>query len=156
YGHSLELAWLLGQADALIGDEGASDACIASLTRHALRHGYDHENGGVYRHGPSRVGATDTEKLFWVNAEALVGFLEGHRVTGDDVFLDAFIGTWDFARNHLVHPTLGEWRTRVTARGDVIDDHLGSPWKAGYHTGRAALESVKRLDALLANASSSA
>lgn len=150
YGHSVELAWLLADADRLLGDEGRSDAWIVALARHSLERGHDAQRGGLYRHGPSDSSPTDTDKWFWPNAEGLVGFLAAHHVTRDEAYLRAFLATWRFAREHLVHPTLGEWRTCVTASGEPIDDHLGGPWKAGYHTGRAALESVRRIDALVA------
>jgi len=150
YGHNLELGFLLGEADAALAEVGASDAVIAGLADHALRHGYDREHGGVYREGPADGEATDTDKEFWQNAEALPGFLEGYRVTKDEAHLDAFLGTWSFAQRHLVHPELGEWRVRTDREGSVLVDQLGNPWKNCYHTGRAALESVRRLDEVLA------
>lgn len=149
YGHNLELAWLLAEADTALGEQGDSDATVVGLARHALAFGYDHEYGGVFREGPADGDATDQDKEFWQNAEAMVGFLEAHRVTEDEVFLDAFLGTWSFARAHLVHPEFGEWRIRTTRTGDVVVGDLGNAWKNAYHTGRAALESAHRIEALL-------
>jgi mannobiose 2-epimerase len=150
YGHNLELGWLLGAADGALGEAGASDAVIASLARHALAHGNDPECGGVYREGPPGGTASDTDKEFWQNAESLVGWLEAYRVSRHPAYLDAFLGTWRFARDHLVHPRFGEWRVRTDREGRMLDDDLGNPWKVAYHTGRGALESIRRLDALLA------
>lgn len=149
YGHNLELAWLLGDADVTLGQRGHSDAAIAGLARHALAHGVDRVRGGVYREGPAAGEATDLDKEFWQNAEGLVGLLEGHRVTGDDAFLDAFVRTWQFAAAHLIHPEHGEWCVRVTETGDMVDDHLGNTWKNCYHTGRAMLECLRRLDGIV-------
>jgi len=149
YGHNLELGWLLADADSALGEAGASDVEIERLARHALAHGYDQRYGGVYREGPADGSAIDRDKEFWQNAEAMVGFLEAHRITGDEAFLDAFEGTWAFAHTHLVHPDFGEWRIRTTETGEVVVGDLGNAWKNAYHTGRAALECVRRLDALL-------
>ncbi len=149
YGHNLELGWLLGAADRALGEEGASDAVISSLASHALAHGYDTEHGGVYREGPPGGAASDTDKEFWQNAESLVGWLEAYRVSRDPAYLDAFLGTWRFARDHLVHPRFGEWRVRTDRAGRMLDGDLGNPWKVAYHTGRGALESIRRLDVLL-------
>jgi mannobiose 2-epimerase len=149
YGHNLELGWLLGAADRALGEPGASDSVISSLASHALAHGYDAEHGGVYREGPPGGAASDTDKEFWQNAESLVGWLEAYRVSRDPAYLDAFLGTWRFARDHLVHPRFGEWRVRTDRTGRLVDGDLGNPWKVAYHTGRGALESIRRLDALL-------
>lgn len=149
YGHNLELAWLLAEADTALGESGESDPTISALARHALQRGYDSINGGVYREGPADGEASDRDKEFWQNSEALVGFLEAFRVTGEEAFLDAFLGTWSFARAHLVHPKFGEWRIRTTEDGEVVVGDLGNAWKNAYHTGRAALESVRRLEAIL-------
>jgi mannobiose 2-epimerase len=149
FGHNLELAWLLAEADEALGEPAASDETIAALATHALDHGYDTVNGGVFREGTAKGDVTDRDKEFWQNSEALVGFLEGYRVTQDDAFLDAFLGTWRFAKTHMVHPTFGEWCVRTTETGDVVVGDLGNPWKNAYHTGRAALESARRIDAIV-------
>lgn len=148
YGHNLELAWLLADADVTLGEAGASDGTIAPLADHALRWGYDREHGGVFREGPYDAPPTDRDKEFWQNSEALVGWLEGFRVTGDVRYLDAFERTWDFAKQHFVHPEFGEWRVRVSAEGTPLVDDLGNDWKVCYHTGRACLEAARRLERL--------
>lgn len=151
YGHNLELAWLLARADDVLGHGPAPDLpLIGAIADHALRWGYDHERGGVFREGPPDGPATDRDKEFWQNAEAMVGFLDAYRLLGDRRYLDAFLGTWRFSRRHLAHPILGEWRIRVGEDGRILVGDLGGPWKAAYHTGRAALECVRRLDGLLA------
>jgi mannobiose 2-epimerase len=151
YGHDLELGWLLGQADQLLdGDVRAHAGLVDRLAGNTLEFGYDHAAGGVYREGPPGAPASDTDKEFWQNAEALVGFLHAHQVTGREDYLAAFAKTWDFARAHLIHPDLGEWRTRTTASGQIADAALGNQWTGAYHTVRAALESVARLEAILA------
>lgn len=148
YGHNLELGWLLMRADTVLGRTPRSDVdLVRALANHALTWGFDASSGGVYREGPPIGPATDTDKEFWPNAEALVGFLEAHIVTGDARYLDAFLRTWHFARTCLIHPS-GEWRIRTDANGRVIDGALGNHWTGGYHTVRAMLESARRLEAL--------
>lgn len=104
----------------------------------------------MYREGPLDGNAFDRDKEFWQNSEALVGWLEAHRATGDERYLEAFLADWDFARRYFVHPEFGEWRVRVAEDGKPLIDDLGNDWKVGYHTGRAARECVRRLDDLLA------
>jgi mannose/cellobiose epimerase-like protein (N-acyl-D-glucosamine 2-epimerase family) len=149
YGHNLELGWLLSRANNVLGTgDGADVDLVRTIADHTLRFGYDSRNGGIYREGPPNGSATDLDKEFWQNAEALVGFLNAYELTADDRFLQAFHRTWIFAVQHLIHPKLGEWRIRTTREGAVIDGALGNHWTGGYHTIRAALESHRRLQAL--------
>jgi mannobiose 2-epimerase len=149
YGHNLELGWLLGEADTVL--DGSGDVhrdLVDRIGAHTLAWGHDPEHGGVYREGPMTGPATDRDKEFWQNAEALIGFLHAHQLTGRPEYLEAFTDTWEFAKRHLIHPTAGEWRIRTTREGQLIDPALGNQWTGGYHTVRAAIESTRRLNRL--------
>jgi mannobiose 2-epimerase len=149
YAHNLELGWLLGKADAVLGADPAEHAALVDrIAEHTLAYGFDHERGGVYREGPPLGAATDTDKEFWQNAEALVGFLHAYQLTGKPRYAEAFALTWDFAKRFLIHPTLAEWRIRTTRTGAVLDAWLGNQWTGGYHTVRSAIECAARLAAL--------
>jgi len=146
YSHNLELGWLLGRADELIdGDRHIHAGLVDRMATHTLRYGFDHDFGGVYREGPPLGPATDTDKEFWQNAEALTGFLHAYDLTGRAQYAEAFARTWSFAKTYLIHPTLYEWRIRASRDGALIDDSLGNQWTGGYHTVRAAVECVHRL-----------
>lgn len=150
YAHNLELGWLLALADDVLGQPGAHNAEIVRFGEHALRWGTDPDYGGVYRDGPFFGPASDTDKEFWQNAEAMPGFLQTYASSGDPRFLEAFLGVWGFVRRHLINPTVGEWHTRTTAAGGLLVADIGGPWKVCYHSGRATLEAIGRLDAILA------
>ncbi len=148
YGHNLELGWLLLRADAVLGLPEAADAAVlARIGEHTLAYGYDNAHGGVFREGPPVGPASDRDKEFWQNAEALTGFLEIYRSSGDERYLQAFLATWAFVRDHLISPH-GEWRTRTTADGRVLDHNLGNYWTGAYHTVRGVLEPLRLLDSL--------
>ncbi len=149
YAHNLEFGWLLALADDVLGESGAHSAEIVRFGEHALRWGTDPEYGGVYRDGPFRGPASDTDKEFWQNAEAMPGFLQTYASGGDPRFLEAFLGVWGFVRRHLINPAVGEWYTRTTRAGDLLAGDIGGPWKVCYHSGRATLEAIRRLDAIL-------
>jgi mannobiose 2-epimerase len=148
YGHNLELAWLWRRALETVGDSGAAaQPAWRRLIGHAAEHGVDWTCGGVYRDGTAAGGPLVLEKEFWQNAEALVGFLDGYVVFGEDRFLEAFLNVWGFARDRFVAPC-GEWRVLLDRTGRPIDSDVGNDWKAVYHTGRALLECLDRLTAL--------
>jgi mannobiose 2-epimerase len=91
------------------------------------------------------------EKEFWQHAEALVGFLDGYEVFGDERYLDAFECLWRFVAKYMIIHEVGEWRTLLARDGSPLDSNIGNPWKVNYHTGRAMIECTRRLERLLAN-----
>jgi mannobiose 2-epimerase len=86
-------------------------------------------------------------KVWWVQAEALVGFLNAYALSGDESFMDAFsnVEDWVFARQ--VDREYGEWHNEITPRGNYRGAK-GSLWKTPYHTARACIELVQRLNRL--------
>ena len=150
YGHNLELAWLFNRAAEVMGKPACHFNDVnQKLTDHALNYGFDHEKGGVYRDGPHEAPALVCDKEFWQNAEALVGFLDGYERLKDEKYLAAFLLNWAFVKKHMIHPQWGEWYQLVDKDGHVLAGNLGNPWKACYHTGRAALECIRRLESLV-------
>ena len=148
YGHNLELAWLLRRGIEMAGaDLTPALPCIHRLGEHAVAHGVDWEMGGVYRDGTANGGPIVLEKEFWQNAEALVGLLDAYELFGYAKTLDAFRNVWDFSRDHFIAPC-GEWRVLLNRAGRPLDASVGNDWKAVYHTGRAMLECVARLERL--------
>lgn len=150
YGHNLELAWLLERAGSLTGDPpGRFDLYIKQFADHALAYGFDHVLGGVYRDGPHIGPALVRDKEWWQNCESLVGFLCAYQRLGDERYLRAFFRNWDFDSAYLINHQAGEWHQLAGARGDILIGDLGNLWKGMYHTGRAVLECVSRLRAML-------
>lgn len=148
YGHNLELAWLLRRGLETAGaDLSSVRPVIQRLNTHAVTHGIDWQFGGVYRDGTAAGGPLVFEKEFWQNAEALVGLLDGYELFGDRRLHDAFLNVWNFARDHFIAPC-GEWRVLLERAGAPLDGNVGNDWKAVYHTGRAMLECLDRLERL--------
>ena len=149
YGHNIELAWLLTRACEVANiDDKAYRQVRHRLVEHAYTHGIDWEYGGMFRDGIASGDAIILEKEFWQNAEALVGFLDAYEVFGEQRFFEAFENIWQFVDQHMINHEVGEWRTLLTREGQPIDDNIGNPWKVAYHSGRALLESVTRLERL--------
>jgi mannobiose 2-epimerase len=148
YGHNLELAWLLRRGLETTGaDLAPARPVIQRLVGHAATHGIDWEHGGVFRDGTAGGGPLVLEKEFWQNAEALVGLLDGYELFGDRRLHDAFLNVWNFSRDHFIAPC-GEWRVLLDRTGAPLDGNVGNDWKAVYHTGRAMLECLERIERL--------
>lgn len=153
YGHDVECAWLaLDAARALGRPAPVLRNWAVALGDYSLRHGYDPEHGGFYYTGPLDAPADNRMKEWWVQAEALVGMLELHRLTGEARFYDAFARTLDFIERHQIAREGGWWATRQADGSPASNKTRSSMWQGAYHNGRALLLSRKLLDDLAARA----
>jgi mannobiose 2-epimerase len=149
YGHDIEASWLVVEAADVLGDAGLRDeaARIAEKTaRVTLAAGFDREHGGVFAERDEGA-PLDDEKHWWMQAEAIVGFVNAWELTGEGAFLEAAESTWRFVDRFLIDRTHGEWRWRVARDGSTIPGlPKVEPWKCPYHNSRAALEVVERAE----------
>lgn len=154
YGHNIELAWLYlhavevlawGGAGAGAGPGDRVRARVEPLFRHTAERGVDREHGGLFVEGPRDGEASDCDKEFWQQAEAMVGFLDAWLLLRDERYLEAFRLVHDFVFRHLVHRTLGEWHALASREGKVLRSYLGHSWKICYHTVRATCLVVEKL-----------
>ena len=145
YGHDIEASWLLVEAAEVAGDPRLVERAKAAAVRMArvtLAEGADAAHGGVFaeRHEDGRL---DDEKHWWMQAEAVVGFLNAFELTREEPFLDAAERAWAFVERFLVDRVHGEWRWRVRRDGTPIPGlPKVEPWKCPYHNSRAAFEAT--------------
>jgi mannobiose 2-epimerase len=104
-----------------------------------------------------------TNKHWWVQAETLVGFMNGYELTGNPMYWDRVKVCWDFVDKYVVDHRGGEWFTKVNRLGQPFvtependpspyyrNDWKIDPWKCPYHNGRACMELIHRIDRLMA------
>ncbi|GAB2801693.1 AGE family epimerase/isomerase [Rhabdobacter roseus] len=150
YGHNVEFAWLLMHALDVLGiayDE-YRDQLLKSYD-HAVAYGIDWEYGGVYVEGSHAGEVYDREKEFWQQAEVLIGMLDAYRVYQDEKYLKAYDATHRFVFDHLIDHRVGEWKPLLTRQGESIWTHMSHSWKVNYHSVRAMVQSLIRLDKLI-------
>jgi mannobiose 2-epimerase len=151
FGHDIEASWLLVEAGEMLGDPGLlarAREVTLKMARVTLAEGLDREHDGIFAER-DESGRLDDEKHWWMQAEAVVGFLNAYELTGDEAFLDAAERTWAFIDRFLVDRTHGEWRWRVRRDGSIIPGlPKVEPWKCPYHNTRAALEVIERVGRL--------
>jgi mannobiose 2-epimerase len=151
YGHDIEASWLLVEAADVLGETVLRERAVASagrIARVTLDEGLDREHGGLYAERQDG-GTLDDEKHWWMQAEAVVGFVNAWEMTGDEAFLDAAEETWRFVDRFIVDRTHGEWRWRVARAGSPIPGlPKVEPWKGPYHSSRAALQILRRAEEL--------
>ena len=147
YGHNLEFAWLLLHAADVMGRARTDyEPIVRPIFEHSLRYGIDREMGGLFVEGPMHGPPTVTEKQFWQQAEAMVGFLDALALLGDEHYWSAFESVRTFVFDHFIAwDGGGEWFERVSRDGTPIDDALGHEWKISYHTVRSMIQTLIRL-----------
>ena len=153
FGHDIEGSWLLDEAAEVLADptlEAQIGDLSVRMARRALLHGLDPVHGGMYDELSDHV--LHDGKVWWVQAEAVVGFMNAWRHTGDEVFLEAMLDTWMFTDAHLIDHAFGEWFGATDASGrhgyaqSTERQQKAGPWKCPYHNARMCLEMLHRLD----------
>ncbi len=149
YGHDVETSWLLDEAAAELDDAALAarvrEASVR-LARLTLDEGLDADGGLLNeRHADGHV---DTDRHWWPQAEAVVGFLGAYEHTGEAAFAEAALATWAFIQRAVVDREGGEWFFRVSRDGvPYRDEDKVGLWKCPYHNARACLEIVDRVGA---------
>jgi mannobiose 2-epimerase len=141
YGHNVEFAWLMIRAENVLGQKPSWNHFYALLD-HAIQNGYDNQRGGLYYHGLDDHPATDTEKIWWVQAEMLSALTDALK-HGNDPRYEIVLGKQlQFIKNYQVGPKGGIWLYTVAADGKPMDTTLANSWKANYHDVRAMMKFV--------------
>lgn len=144
FGHDIEASWLLCEAAEALGDDAliARVQAASVLLAEAVLCEAKGPNNEVFNDRDLVTGAVDETRIWWVQAEALVGFMNAFGINGEARFLDAACGCWRFIRDNIIDFD-GEWRSE--SRLDPPHDALWlGPWKACYHNGRAMMEARRR------------
>ena len=144
FGHDIETSWLADHTLDVLADEALTAEirpmllAMAEHTLHAAasEHGFANE---------SENGRVDTKRVWWVQAEALLGFLNAWQHTGEDCYRQAALNQWRYIRDVMIDRRAGsEWYWYVQEDGTPGTLPIVEPWKCPYHNGRMALEVMRR------------
>lgn len=146
YGHDIEGSWLLVEAAEVLDDAGlwpqAKEVAL-KMAQATYEEGRDADGGLFNEGGPA--GITNSNKDWWPQAEAMVGFLNAYQLTRQPHFLDASLQSWQFVQQYIIDKQHGEWFWAVTRAGQPHNREKTGPWKGPYHNGRACLEVMRRV-----------
>jgi len=152
FGHDIEASWLLLEAAEVLEDAHVIDKVkdLAVKMAGASLEGLDIDGGMLYELDLEEEHVVK-EKHWWVQAEAMVGFFNAWQISGDDRFMRASLGVWDYVKGFIIDPVHGEWIWGRDEQGQVMknEDKAGL-WKCPYHNSRACIELVHRLQQLKA------
>jgi mannose 2-epimerase len=150
YGHNSEFAWLLMHAlDILKLPYDLYNDQIQKSYSHSIEHGIDWEFGGVFVEGSHAGEVYDREKEFWQQGEMLIGMLDAYRYLKDEKYWEAYVNVHRFVFDKMINHGVGEWWPLMTRQGEPIWKHMSHSWKINYHSVRAIIQSIVRLDKLI-------
>ena len=147
YGHDIEATWLLDRACDVIGDTELTEK-ISAMNRAIVANIADiaFENGSLNNErDKTEINKT---RIWWVQAESVVGFLNGYQRYGNEKYLEMSKSVWDYIKNHIVDKRPGgEWFSQIEEDGSYTKAKAAvDPWKCPYHNGRMCLEVIRRVE----------
>ncbi len=143
YGHDLETAWLLIDAAHAVGRESEPAVLSAAIGMGttSANEGFDTALGGYWEEGIPGGAVTATDKIWWVESEALLGLLRLFILTRDPSMLDKVEATLTFIetkqRDNANPGTEWFWGIDKDGKVSAQGDRKGNLWKASYHNSRA-------------------
>lgn len=148
FGHDIEASWLVHEAAEVAGDDELAEESrrLAVAMASAAGKGLDRKGALVYE--VTTDGRIDADRHWWVQAEAIVGFVNAYQCSGRDEFLRAAARVWDYTRSNIVDRKNGEWLLRLSPDGVAYDEDKVGPWKCPYHNARTCLEVIRRAESL--------
>lgn len=145
YGHDIEASWLIAKALESLGD----DVYTATLTPTLIRIAQVTVDEAIGAEGQVIdsydfvTRCTNVDTVWWVQAEALVGFLYAYSATGEEHFYRAAENVWQFIKTYQIDHERGEWfwLSRLHEQNSDPYYKVGF-WKCPYHNGRAMMEAI--------------
>ncbi|MCG8569624.1 MAG: AGE family epimerase/isomerase, partial [Spirochaetes bacterium] len=150
FGHEIETAWLLYEAAGVTGESKlinqAGDLAL-QIADQTFQSALKGENGvrGVINE-VNEAGQLDDDRIWWVQAEACVGFMLAYQLSYKEKYLQAVCSIWKFIEQKMVDHQRGEWYWKITHQ-DQPDHRFykAGEWKSLYHNTRACIELLTRI-----------
>lgn len=146
YGHDIETAWLVDRTLEIIGDEKLT-ARISAVTKDLTQKIYERAYVNHSLLNECEKGVDNTKRVWWVQAEAVVGFLNGYQKNpGRTEYLEASVDILETILSKMIDKRSGsEWFACLDADLEPIKgEPIVEPWKCPYHNGRMCFELLKR------------
>ena len=145
YGHDIEAAWLLDRAAYVLADQKIIDKTKAYTVPIAYKvKEVAFENGALNNERFNDY--IDRTRIWWVQAESVVGFINAYEQTQDTTFLGVASEIWKYIKTYLIdNRAHSEWYWQVDENGKPDQSSpIVEPWKCPYHNGRMCLEVIRR------------
>ncbi|MDR3059878.1 MAG: AGE family epimerase/isomerase [Prevotella sp.] len=143
YGHDIEASWLLFEAAEVLGGKDVLDKLknLSIKIADAASEGLEADGSMIYEKNGDHI---DKERHWWVQAEAVVGYMYAYKNSGNPAYKEKALRIWKYIQNQIVDHKNGEWYWSRMEDGSVNykDDKAGF-WKCPYHNGRMCMEMIE-------------
>ena len=147
YGHDIEASWLIDRTCEVLGDEDYTrriSLITSALADHIHQTALD-DDSSLYNECEN--GTVDRKKVWWVQAEAILGFINGYQKDPSRTdYLKTAGGIWTYIKQYIIDPREGsEWLNELHEDDTPIKGkEIVGPWKGPYHNGRMCFELINR------------
>lgn len=146
YGHDIEASWLIDEAARILADQElltiVQKTCIqiAEAACEGLQ-----PDGSLFYEIDNSIGHLDKDRHWWVQSEAVVGFLNAYELTGNTEWRNKALKCWKYISENLIDKADGEWFWSISDEGiaNRKEDKAGF-WKCPYHDSRMCMEVLSR------------
>lgn len=109
YGHDIECSWLMHEAALVLGDKQVLEKVepIVRLVAEASEKGLN-ADGSMTHEANLDTGHIDSDRHWWVQAEAVVGFYNIYQHFGDEAALGKALRCWQYIKDNLIDYEHGE------------------------------------------------
>jgi mannobiose 2-epimerase len=155
FGHDVETSYLMLEASYALGIQNDTNTITVAkrMVDHALKNGWDKQNGGFYDEGyyfKNNPGITiiKESKNWWAQAEGLnTLLLMADLFPRDSIqYFQKFKQLWHYAKTYLIDHDYGDWYEsgldKEPQRKTGLKGHI---WKATYHQYRALSNCIQNL-----------
>lgn len=146
YGHDIETAWLMDRGVEVLGEKKYEEK-MTPITKDLTAQIYQVAFDGHSLHNECERGIVNTSRIWWVQAETVLGFLNGYQKDpSHKEYLEAARSEWQYIKDHVMDKRSGsEWYWEVDINGEPTSKKpIVEPWKCPYHNGRMCFEVIKR------------
>ncbi|GHU97299.1 cellobiose 2-epimerase [Spirochaetia bacterium] len=155
FGHDIEASWLIWEAAEETANRKILDRVrpvVLRIAEAAFNEGFDVAGNpvadrpmGAMENEQHGDGKRDRIRIWWCQAEAMVGFFNAWELSGDKKYLEGVAKQWEWIKTYQRDRAGGDWFWAVTPEGEPIRFlPKGGNWKTPYHNGRSCMELLRR------------
>lgn len=145
YGHDIEATWLIDRACEVIADREL-EAEWRNINLRIAENIYNIAFVDGALNNERDGDKIDDKRVWWVQAETVVGFTNAYMQSGNKKYLKAAEETMNWIKTYQTDSRENsEWWGEVEHNGKPMKTvDMVNPWKCPYHNGRMCLEIMNR------------
>ncbi|KAB8125606.1 N-acylglucosamine 2-epimerase [Gracilibacillus oryzae] len=144
FGHDIEASWLMDETIKTLGiNKPEYHQMVLDIAYNIADYAMQEDGSLINEQVEDEY---DYTRIWWIQAEAMVGYLNAYQHTNDPKFEKIIIELWNYIKEKVVdNRNNGEWYWSVEADGSPTVKAIGEPWKTSYHNSRFCLEYIERV-----------